>query len=64
MVCIDARVIVQSAQKENLLLEVVEIIKPVLCSECNERFPDTVTCDVHKRLHKQGRQTNKNASDS
>ena len=64
MVCVDARVIVQCAEKENLLPEVVEIMKPVLCSECNERFPDKVTCDVHKRLHTQGRQTNKNASDS
>ena len=64
MVCADARVIVQCAEKENLLPEVVEIMKPVLCSECNERFPDTVTCDVQKLLHTQGRQTNKNASDS
>ena len=64
MVCVDPRVIVQCAEKENLLPEVVEIMKPVLCSECNERFPDTVTCDVHKWLHTQGRETNKNASDS
>ena len=39
-------------------------MKPVLCSECSERFPDTVTYGVRKQLHTQGRQTNNNASDS
>ena len=49
MVCVDARVIVQCAETEKLLPEVVEVLKPVLCSECNKRFPDTVTCEAHKK---------------
>ena len=51
MVCVDARVIVQCAETEKLLSEVVEMLKLVLCSECNKRFPDIVTCEAHKRVH-------------
>ena len=64
MVCVDARVIVQCAETEKLLPEVVEMIKPVLCSECNKRFPDTVTCEAHERVHTRGRQSNTNEMDS
>lgn len=64
MVCVDARVIVQCAETEKLLPEVVAMLKPVLCSECNKRFPDTVTCEAHKRVHTRGRQSNTNETDS
>ena len=50
MVCVDARVIVQCAETKKLLPEVVEILKPVLCSECNERFTHPVCCEAHKRV--------------
>ena len=62
MVCADARVIVECAKKEKRLLEVVEMLKPVLCSECNERFPDTVSCQAHQRCI-QERDSNTNNSD-
>ena len=64
MVCVDARVIVQCAETEKLLPEVVEMLKPVLCSECNKRFSDTVTCEAHKRVHTRGRQSNKSETDN
>ena len=64
LVCVDARVIVECAEKEKLLLEVVEMLKPVLCSECNERFPDTVSCQAHQRMHSRERQSNTNNPDS
>ena len=51
MVCVDARVIVQCVETEKLLSEVVEMLKLVLCSKCNKRFPDIVTCEAHKRVY-------------
>ena len=60
MVCVDARVIVECAEKEKLLLEVVEMLKSVLCSECNERFPDTVSCQAHQRVDPREGQSNTN----
>lgn len=41
MVHVDPKVIVECAKKEKLILLLVDMLEPVLCSECNERFPDT-----------------------
>lgn len=56
--------IVECAEKERLLLEVVDMLKPVLWSECNERFPDTVSCQAHQRVHSKERHSNTNYTDS
>ena len=50
-VCVDARVTVQCAEGQQLIPEVLSSLKPVLCSVCNERFPDTVTYEAHKSVH-------------
>ncbi|CAH3162294.1 unnamed protein product, partial [Pocillopora meandrina] len=50
-VCVDARVTVQCAEGQQLIPEVLSPLKPVLCSVCNERFPDTVTYEAHKSVH-------------
>ena len=57
-------VIVECAEKEKLLLEVVEMLKAVLCTECNERFPDNVSCQAHQRVHSRERESNTNNTDS
>ena len=52
------------AETEKLLPEVVEMLQPVLCSECNERFADPVSCEAHKRVHTRVRQSNTNVTAS
>ncbi|RMX46914.1 hypothetical protein pdam_00014514 [Pocillopora damicornis] len=36
---------------EKLIPEVISSLKPVLCSVCDERFPDTVTYKAYKSVH-------------
>ena len=64
LVCENARVIVQCTEKEKLLPEVVEMFKPVLCSVCNERFPDVATCEAHKRAHTRDKHPNSRNTNS
>ena len=47
-VCIDAGITVWCAEGQNLIPEVLSSLKPLLCSVCNERFPNNVTYKAHK----------------
>ena len=46
-VCLDARHLVECTQHQKLSSEVVTILKPISCSTCNQRFPDTAGLEVH-----------------
>ena len=48
---VDARVTVQCAEGQQLIPDVLSSLKPVLCSLCDERFPDTVTYKAYKSVH-------------
>ena len=47
VLCLDARQVVECAQNQKLLSEVVAILKPIACSTCNQQFPDTAGLEIH-----------------
>jgi hypothetical protein len=45
-------VVIESAQQQIVLAEVVSILKPVVCQQCDKRFPDVATLQTHETSHK------------
>ena len=39
--------VVECAQQQKLSEEVIAILKPIVCSKCDKRFPDKACLDVH-----------------
>jgi len=50
--CIQCRDILKSAQKHELVPELVEIFKPYVCHKCGQRFGDQVDLQSHGLLHR------------
>lgn len=47
--CDESKSLVECAINENFLQGIVEVLKPVCCPNCDERFPDEISCDGHVR---------------
>ena len=52
--------VLECVAKQQLLPAVIEILKPVACPLCEERFADKLSCDQHVRfVHSKGMQSSR-----
>lgn len=58
--CVECKTVLECAAKQQLLPAVIEILKPVACPLCEERFADKPSCDQHvKFVHSKGMQSSR-----
>ena len=58
--CDECAIVLECASKQELVEVANEILKPVACPLCKERFPDQPSCDQHYNvIHSKGLQSSK-----
>ena len=58
--CVECKTVLECAAKQQLLPAVIEILKPVACPLCEERFADKPSCDQHVTfVHSKGMQSSR-----